>query len=150
MNMETTNETVNNPADETTEGSQAPERMFTKEEVNDIVTKRLQRAKRQQEKTTADPQTEADLLARASRLDCREYLIDNGLPSGLLDVVDTSDLEAFKTKVSELDKLYKQAVPRYPSVKDGGEVLNLDKGVDSAIKKAFSKNAAHVPKQPRY
>ncbi len=144
----TTNENLANEATE----NQTQERLFTQDEVNKIVTERL---KRDREKRKADSDlphmaSEAELLARANRLDCREFIIEHGYPSELLDVVDTNDVDAFKEKVANLNEIYKSNYG-YPRVKDGGEVAHHDdeNDVRMSIRKGFQKDAVHVPKKPK-
>lgn len=87
----------------TTEDSGAGnERKFSQEEVNKIVTERLARERAKGEPSPMDEREQA-LKARESRLDCRDYLNSEGLPSDLLDLLDTSDVEAFKKKVQQLN-----------------------------------------------
>lgn len=75
------------------------ERMYSKEEVSRIVQDRLAQQKAKFEKPT---DREMKLIARESRLTCKEYLIDSGAPAVLLDILDTSDPEKFKEAVEKL------------------------------------------------
>ena len=90
------------PADN---GNQGSERMFTQAEVDRIVKDRLARAKATPKEPTEAETRERELTARESRLSCREYLIDKGYPADLLDVIDTSDIEGFKTKADTVSGL---------------------------------------------
>ena len=88
-----------NPNAETAEASaeNTGEKMFTQEDVNRIVSERLNRAKRD-----SSPQIEEKeklLAQREARLSCREYLSEQGKPSVLLDILDTSDFDKFKANV---------------------------------------------------
>lgn len=121
------------------------ERLFTQEEVNEIIRKRL--AKEKAKEASSSSANDAELTARASRLDCKEYILNNGLSMDLLDVIDTSDVAAFKEKAAKIKDVIDKAVPAYPTVKDGGSVRKVEEDPDAAIKKAFSKGAAHKPKQ---
>ena len=67
-------------------------KMFTQEDVNRIVSERLTR---EREKLVDD--REKDLKAREARLDCRDYLDSKKYPVKLLDLLDSSDVEKFKT-----------------------------------------------------
>lgn len=120
------------------------ERTFTQEEVNEIIRKRLAKEKAKTE--TSSSVNDEELTARASRLDCKEYILDNGLSMDLLDVIDTSDVAAFKEKAAKIKKVIDNSVS-YPAVKDGGSPNKLPDDPDAAIKKAFSKGAAHKPKK---
>ena len=113
------------------------ERIFTQSEVNDIVRERLAR-ERSKNAQTADDLTarENDLKAREDALAakskafdawtakeaCKKYLTDNHISEKLLEKLDTSDPEAFKTAV--------QAVQR---ATDGGyTVTTVTKGAEVA------------------
>lgn len=67
-------------------------RMFTQEDVNRIVSERLAR---ERDKLVDDRENE--LKAREARLDCRDYLDSKKYPAKLLDLLDSSDVEKFKT-----------------------------------------------------
>lgn len=146
------NENTNNITDnENTQPVQAEEKLFTQAEVNEIVRKRLakEKAKAQPETKPAEAPAidDAALTARSNRLDCKEYILNNGLSTDLLDVIDTSDVNVFIEKVSKLTELMpKQG--SYPEVEDRGEVTHLP-DPDSAIRSAF-KNTAHKPKEFNY
>lgn len=79
-------------------------RTFTQEEVNRIVSERLQREREKAQPSAAD-QREADLRAREARLSCREFVAEKGYPAGLLDILDTSDFERFQAALEKLDNL---------------------------------------------
>lgn len=100
-----TQQPTTQPADNGNKGG--GERLFTQEEVNHIVRDRLakDRAKRAPAEPTEAEKREAALTARESRLSCREHLLDNGLPSSLLDAFDTSDVEKFKNAVDVVSGL---------------------------------------------
>lgn len=53
---------------------------------------------------SASPEDEREqaLKAREARLDCRDWLHSKNYPAALLDVLDSSDLEKFKTAVGKL------------------------------------------------
>lgn len=67
---------------------------FNQEEVNRIVSERLAR---EREKLPKDDEREQALKAREARLDCRDYLDSKKYPAAILDVLDCSDVEKFKT-----------------------------------------------------
>lgn len=72
---------------------------FTQEEVNQIVSDRLARERAKQ--PTEDDREKA-LKAREARLDCRDYLDSKKYPAALLDVIDCSNVEKFKTAAEAL------------------------------------------------
>ena len=100
--MNTEQQPTTQPADN---GTQGTERMFTQAEVDRIVKDRLARAKNTPKEPTEAELRERELVARESRLSCREYLIDQGYPAELLDVIDTSNIEEFMTKADTVSGL---------------------------------------------
>ena len=114
--METINTNPNTEQQPTTptpeaSGDQGGERLFTQDDVNRIVSERLARERQKTEPAAVDVR-EAELKARESRLDCRDYLEDlvkggkaaSGV-AGLIDVLDTSDKEKFQKTVNALLEL---------------------------------------------
>lgn len=125
-----------------TETKPAEERLFTQAELDKIVKQRIAR-ERAKEPPAAPAINEAELTARSNRLDCKEYVLNNGLSTDLLDVIDTNDVNAFIAKVEKLQSIA-PAKGSYPEVEDRGEVLHVsDPG--EAIRNAFA-NKKHKPK----
>ena len=95
-------------------------KLFTQEEVNEIIKKRLERTKTKSGED--DPEQKADLQVRETELNnkeielgkreteinCKSFLVDNGLPLVYLEVLDTLDLEKFKENVSKLNEIRKK------------------------------------------
>lgn len=101
MSEETKNQNIGQqPGNSTPEdkGGQG-EKMFTQEDVNRIVQERLTK---EWAKNSAPSDKEQELAAREARLICREYLLESGGASVLLDVLDTSNPEQFKADVEKL------------------------------------------------
>lgn len=119
------------------------EKLFTQSEVDKIISQRIAREKAK-EPQPAPAIDEAALNARSNMLDCKEYVINNGLSMDLLDILDTSDVQGFKEKAEKLKTIINKTV-LYPEVEDRGEVLQLDHDDDALI--AAFKNSAHKPKQ---
>lgn len=96
-NQNNNQQTNTQPADN---GEQGSGKLFTQEEVNTIIRDRL--ARERAKNTPAEPTEEEkrlnDLTIRENRLACREYVMDQGLPAKLLEVLDTSNQEDFKAK----------------------------------------------------
>lgn len=109
-NQNTNQQPNTQPADN---GEQGGGKMFTQEEVNNIVRERLarERAKNSPQEPTEEEKRLKDLDARESKIACREYVMDQGLPAQLLDVLDTSNHEEFKTKAEIVSGLLKAATP---------------------------------------
>lgn len=90
-------------------GTGAPGRTFTQEEVNKIVSERLQ--KERARAASAEPAAslaarEKALEDRESRMSCLEYLREQGLQEELLEILDTKNPEGFRQQVSRLVALY--------------------------------------------
>lgn len=82
------------------------EKMFTQEQVNEIIKKRL-KEKKESEITSQELEARAaELDARENRLKCREYLIERGYRADLLDIIDTSNAEEFGKKADAVSQLY--------------------------------------------
>lgn len=141
------------------------ERVFTQDEVNNIVQERLARERSKSAERTDDlTAREADLKAREEALAaktkefdawtakeaCRAYLHDNKISEKLLDKLDTSDPEAFKKAVQTVqnatDNSFTLAEPK--TTIRGADVPNPpvwlsegENGCDSKqIKRAFGLN----------
>lgn len=74
------------------------ERLFTQDDVNRIVQERLSRVKTDSAPQFADK--EKELAQREARLNCREFLEETKYPTALLEILDTTDFEKFKTTVN--------------------------------------------------
>ena len=108
-NLETFEETT---AQEDNQHEEQPEeKMFTQEEVNQIIKKRLERQGKQYQAKEAEAASEAEkalesrtaeLDSREKRLDCRAYLMDKKYPLDIIDIIDTSDVDAFKEKADRV------------------------------------------------
>lgn len=99
--MENTNinETQTTNATQTESG----EKLFTQEQVNQIVSERLarERSKAATEQATTDREKALD--AREQALKCRELVAgDKKYPAKLLDVLDTASFDSFKAQADKL------------------------------------------------
>lgn len=83
-------------------------RTFTQDDVNRIVSERLAHEREKLQASARDSEREKALAAREARLDCREYLDTKGYPAALLDVLDSSDTDKFKTAVEKLVQTFPQ------------------------------------------
>ena len=96
------------------------ERMFSQTELNNIVADRLARERSKNAERAGDLDArERDLKAREEALEaksqrfnqweareaCKAYLTDNHISVALLDKLDTSDPEAFKTAVKAVQSV---------------------------------------------
>lgn len=139
---------VQQPAPENGSTQPEQEKRFTQSDVDRIVKERLKRAER-----TADSTQSADLEARNAELnqrqnllECREYLLNSGYNSGLLEILDTSDPEKFKSNASKLQLLIaeekRKAYP--PAPLRGNPDPSGSRRSDFAS--AFANGAKHKPK----
>ena len=91
-------------------------KLFTQDEVNRIVSERLNREREkaaQAAAQAAEPAPDddtarrrAELTEAENRVKCKEFLLDNKHPAALLDLYDTKDFEAFKSHVEKLLKAF--------------------------------------------
>ena len=158
-NMETnvkTTESVGTDGEvQCNESTKNNEKLFTQEEVNNIVKKRLyERKKQDQQNTEGDyskkekniEERESSVTIRENRVTCREMVVENGYPKELLDILDTSDPEKFKDHAEKLSKLYRaesqntNAPKVYPGVKPSNDHFYKSETTPFA-------NTRHIPKQ---
>lgn len=118
-------------------GEEKKEKMFTQEQVNEIIKKRLERQKENNVNSQELEARAAELTAKESRLDCREYLINREYPVELLDLIDTSDVKMFKEKADKMGQLINRSQGVAP-------LANLDVFHEKAD--AFTTNSKHQPK----
>ena len=101
------------------------EKLFTQADLDRIIGERLARERAKAEPSPED-EREAALKAREARMDCREFITEGGYPSELMDLLDTSDSEKFKTAVEKLDSLvglpskHRKPAPRIVAPMGGG------------------------------
>lgn len=105
------------PNADPTETGENKGKLFTQDEVNRIVSERLNREREkaaQAAAQTAEPAPDdditrrrAELTAAENRVKCKEFLLDNKqYPAALLDLYDTTDFEAFKANAEKLLKAF--------------------------------------------
>lgn len=129
-------------------------KLFTQEEVNEIIKKRLMREKGKEERKGAgDEITEREksieerevlVSARENRVACCELANEKGYPKELLDILDTSDPDKFKDQADRLVALYNEKHPKeYPGAKRN-TANHRDIGQNPFP------NKKHVPRQHEY
>ena len=115
---------------------------FTQEEVNRIVSERLERERAKGKPTpTPEDERETALKARESAMDCRDYVQENNYPKKLLEMLDTSDFEKFKADIEkglEFVSLFKPTPPPYAAGTGTQSLGNY--GRDDRIADAFKPN----------
>lgn len=149
--MEENNNNVgngNSPAENKTNENKE-ERLFTQEEVNKIIKQRLERGKTTDEELTEKEsklteretqltELQNQLSQRESRIDCKEYLQLKGYPAELIDVLDTSDVDAFKDKAD--------ATMKIANTRSAAPIGSSEPVISGKLPDAFSINYKHVPK----
>ncbi|WP_148465212.1 hypothetical protein [Peptoniphilus harei] len=118
------------------------EKLFTQEEVDEIVKKRLSR-KEKNIHDEVDKKVNDELNKRSNNLDCKEYLIENGYPKDFMEIFDNETIDNFKIKVDKVMALIKankkEVVPplKNPEI---GRLYNDDYAKGFSVKE-------HVPKK---
>jgi len=136
------------PADK---GKQGNERTFTQAEVDKIIKERLERD-RAKRRAPAEPseaeKKEAELTAKENRLTCREHLLGSGLPSSLLDVLDTSNPQKFKSALDAVSRHVADLVKEQASsFMPPAPLYNPMVPVSDSFVSGFDRGAKHKPKQ---
>jgi hypothetical protein len=131
------------------------ERMFTQSELNTIVADRLARERSKSAERVGDLDArEKDLKAREEALEaksqrfsqweareaCKQYLADNHISAALLDKLDTSDPEAFKTAVKAVQRFTVTKTTTGAKVDTPPTWLSQGKDKDAELKRAFGLN----------
>ena len=131
-------------------GTSSEEKRFSQREVNEIIRIRLER---ERAKLQPKEPTEAEIMQqealqkrkelddRESRLTCKSYLLDSGYPMDLLNVLDTSDPDAFKDRALTVMGMIKAAKGTAPLA---------DSSINDHVAEtpdAFGRNMKHTPKQ---
>lgn len=140
-------ENENKDLQEETPESPAEKKTFTQAEVDEIVRRRLAREKaKEKDAPEQSSGSDEDLSARAAYLDCKEYVLDNGLSPDLLKILDTSNVEAFKEKAEKIRGMVTQKPHfEYPNIEDHGTPQHTPNDEDAVIRAAFS-GTPHKPK----
>lgn len=133
------------------------ERMFTQSELNTIVADRLARERSKSAERVGDldareKDLKAALEAKSQRFNqweareaCKQYLTDNHISTALLDKLDTSDPEAFKTAVKAVQSVTGNGYT-VTTTTTGAKVdtppmwLSQGKDKDAELKRAFGLN----------
>lgn len=136
--MNKNQETVQTQGQETGDPAENQEKTFAQADVDRIVQERLQEISQE---TAAQI---ADLKQREARVDCKEYLLDNGYPAELLDIIDTSDTEAFRKKADKAFQVFGPRRSRPVAPLAGESIHGNDR--DRELQSAFG-HTKHVPKQ---
>lgn len=97
------------------------ERLFTEDEVNDIVRKRLERYKEKHSTDEDVAKMAASLDERSAELDkrelevnCRDFLCKNGFDPYMMEIIKADDFDDFAKKAYKLNQMIidsKRAIP---------------------------------------
>lgn len=113
--MNVNGDTTANPTSGANDGTADKEKLFTQDEVNKIVSERLNR-ERQKAEPTEQETREAELSKRENRLECREYLLEKKYKEELLDILDISNADKFKETVEKLTELFPSINGKAPQI----------------------------------
>lgn len=87
--------------------TQTGEKRFTQEDVNRIVQDRLAKERSKQDPARLSlEEREKAITEKENRFACRELLTEKKMSERLLDVLDTSDPEKFKSALGTIEELY--------------------------------------------
>lgn len=116
VNTEANPKQADNASPAVNQGEAGKGKTFTQDEVNRIVSERLAR---EREKQAAEPsetdKREQELNARESAFKCRELIAENDCyPKELLDILDTSNFDAFKRLADKLIEAFPLINPKTP------------------------------------
>ena len=110
---------------------------FTQEEVNRIVSERLER-ERTKGKPTPEDERETALKAREAALDCRDYIRERDYPQKFLEILDTSDFKNFQEKADRLieafPELKNRPIPGQFAAGTGTNPINNNDPIANAFK----------------
>lgn len=139
------------------ESGRSTEKLFTQADLDRIIKERLGRARAEKENLTQQLEArektlsnlesrEKDLRSREAALKCRSYLMDKGYPAGLMEILDTTDAEAFEKKADLAYKMlngFRKTPPLASREYDGSD--------EGRFAEAFSKEQKHEPRRfPHY
>lgn len=108
------------------------EKLFTQEEVDTIVKKRLGRVKEENSKELEEKENalvkqmeekesnltkqleerENAIMQRETKLNCREYLMEQGYPMEMFDIIGYENVDDFKEKADKFHELLEKQNPR--------------------------------------
>lgn len=136
------------------------DKKFSQEDIDRIIKDCLRRENEKHEKAVADAvaEKEAEFSAERTRLSCKEYLFDKQYPAEFLDVLDTSDLEAFTQKADKINAMIQAAGQPaaepvhnfYPGAKPNYMTITGNQEVTEEMRRnaGFARDQKHKPAQP--
>lgn len=134
--MENINTTAENQQTNTQPEESGAQRTFTQEEVNKIVSERLERERNKKVDNSEYETRLKELTERENKFACKEFLKEHQLPDELLEVINTSDVEKFKATAESIGNIYRKRAP----VTTGLRTSNNGNGKsEDVISKAFQR-----------
>jgi hypothetical protein len=157
-NME--NQNIDNCEDQrqtTDQDGQHSERLFTQEEVNKIIKKRLYDRKKEEsesqgisekltEREKAVDDREKSVIRRENKVKCQELVADRAYPKELIEILDTSDVDRFEEQAEKLARIYTAAPIGATATKAYPGAKKNSMADSKPTVKPFG-NSRHVPKQ---
>lgn len=142
-----TQEPMSNQQEQNSASAPEQEKKFTQADVDRIVKERLKRSDEAKEKAHSEElaAVQKSITQRENRLACREYLLENGYPAELLEIIDTNDPEEFKKKADRAYKLSGNDRAQQESPMFDTEIHSFSG--QTSISDAFSRNQKHKPKK---
>lgn len=119
------------------------EKLFTQEDVDEIVKKRLSR-KEKNIHDEVNKRVNDELEKRSNTLDCKEYLIENGYPTDFMEIFENETIDNFKIKVDKVMSFIKANKQEIVPPLKNPELGRLNS--DDNYAKGFSVKE-HVPKK---
>lgn len=100
-----------------TEGQEQPEKKYTDADVDRIVAKKIAAERKRMQKLFEGEQQESELeirerniLKREMKADAKDKLIEGNYPSGLADILDYTDKEAFEKSYEAVTKIFNESM----------------------------------------
>lgn len=125
------------------------ERTFTQEEVDRIVSERLARDRKTRlpEAETEAQKRLSELNAKESRLNCKEFLLNNNYPAEIIDILDTSDIDKFKENAEKIYEVMSRPNNRRTHATP---FYNPEAVYSNPLDEAFGRDVKHQPKVKGY
>lgn len=113
------------------DNQQEDQKMFTQEEVNQIIGSRLARAKLDASNNRDFIEREAELNRRELQLDAREALADAGLPRDLVAAINCADKKTIQDSIKLLKAAFSGSGSGTPAAAAAGQGYRISTGTNS-------------------
>lgn len=109
------------------DGQESAPKMFTQEEVDEIIRKRLARERKKGDsEQETDTGRESDLEARELKLMAKEKLMEAGMPLNLAEVLNYSDEDSLDEAIETIRNLNKEAPKSWGQRQSQNRAPNAD------------------------